>query len=55
MHAAAAKRRVMPDQLMRDGRRYCRERRGLRQEEVILASSYVDVEHEVQCLEGLLI
>ena len=55
MHVTAAKRRIMPDQLVRDGRRYCRERRGLRQEEVILASSYVDVEHEVQCLEGLLI
>ena len=55
MHVAVAKRRMMPDQLMRDGRRYCRERRWLRQEEVILASSYVDVEHEVQCLEGLLI
>ena len=55
MHAAAAKRRMMPDQLMRDGRRYCRESRGLRQEEALLASSYVDVEHEVQCLEGLLI
>jgi len=39
MHAAAAKRRMMPDQLMRDGRRYCRERRGLRQEEAILFSS----------------
>ena len=55
MHAAAAKGRKIPDPLVRDGRRYCRERRGLRQEEVILASSYVDVEHEVQCLEGLLI
>ena len=39
MHAAAAKGRIMPDQLVRDGRRYCRERRGLRQEEAILFSS----------------
>ena len=38
MHAAAAKRRIMPDQLMRYGCSYCREKRGLRQEEAILAS-----------------
>ena len=44
----------MPDQLMRDGRRYCRERRGLK-EEAILASSHVDARHEVHGLEGLLI
>ena len=54
MHAAAAKRRMMPDQLMRDGRRYCRERRGLRQEEAILVSRFVDVGHQVQGMEGLL-
>ena len=53
MHAAAAKRRIMPDQLMRYGCSYCREKRGLRQEEAILAS-IVDAGHEVQCLEGLL-
>ena len=32
----------MSDPLMRDGRRHCRERRGLRQEKAILVSNYVD-------------
>ena len=54
MHAAAAKRRTMPDPLMTDGRSYCRERRGLRQEEAILVSSYVDVGQKLQGMEGLL-
>ena len=54
MHVAAAKRRIMPDPLMRDGGRYCRERRGLKQEEAILVSSYVDFGHKAQGLEGLL-
>ena len=38
MHAAAAKKRITPDQLMREGCRYFRERRGLIQEGAILAS-----------------
>ena len=45
MHAAAAKRRMLPDQLMRNGHMYCRGRRGLRQEEAILASSCFDIRH----------
>ena len=35
MHAAAVKRRIMPDPLMRDGHRYCCKWHRLRQEEAI--------------------